>query len=502
LDDNKEIKKEQQTSYRQIIKATSIFGGVQVFNVIITIIRSKFIAILLGPAGMGIAGLLNSTIGLVGGLTNFGLGTSAVKDVAAAHATGNNVRISLVILVLRRLVWITGLLGMLLTIILSPWLSKLTFGNQKYTLAFIWLSITLLFNQLSSGQLVVLQGLRKLQYLAKADLTGSLLGLFISVPLYFFYGIDAIVPAIILTSLAFLIRSWYFSNKVKVTPEKISLEITFHEGKSMLVMGFMLSLNGLITLAVSYILKIYISKTGGIAQVGLYNAGFAIVNTYVGLVFTAMSTDYYPRLASVAHDNKQSEQLINQQAEIAILILAPIIIIFIAFIKWIIIILYSAKFLVINDMILWAVLGIFFKATSWPIAFIFLAKGESKLFFVSELIANTYLLLFNLLGYKFMGLMGLGISFLITYIIYLIQIYLIGKIKYNFSFHPQFIIILIVQLIMASTSYWIIKVLKSPFSFIIESIIIAISLLYSLNELDKRIKLKLIFQNLIINRRN
>jgi O-antigen/teichoic acid export membrane protein len=143
--------KEQQSSYRQIMKATSIFGGVQVFQVIIQVIRSKFVAILLGPAGMGITGLLTSTIGFISGLTNFGIGTSAVKDIAAASNTENQIRIATKVIVLRRLVWITGILGALLTLVLSPLLSQLTFGNRKYTFAFIWISITLLFTQLSSG---------------------------------------------------------------------------------------------------------------------------------------------------------------------------------------------------------------------------------------------------------------------------------------------------------------------------------------------------------------
>ena len=53
---------EQQSSYRQIMKATSIFGGVQVFQIFFQVIRSKFIAVLIGPVGMGIVGLLTSTL--------------------------------------------------------------------------------------------------------------------------------------------------------------------------------------------------------------------------------------------------------------------------------------------------------------------------------------------------------------------------------------------------------------------------------------------------------
>lgn len=129
----------------------------------------------------------------------------------------------------------------------------------------------------------------------------------------------------------------------------------------MLKMGFMISLSGLITLGASYILRIYISNTGGVNDVGLYNAGFAILIHMLDWYCFAAFTDLYPRLASVANNNDLCKNTINQQAEIAILILAPIIIAFIVFANWAVILLYSNKFTPINDMILWAALGMFLK---------------------------------------------------------------------------------------------------------------------------------------------
>jgi len=478
------------------MKATSLFGGVQVFQIIIQVIRSKFIAVLLGPTGMGIAGLLNSTIALIGGLTNFGLKTSAVKNVAEANATGNKTRVATIIIVLKRLVWITGTLGTVVTLILSSWLSKITFGNTEYTLAFVWISITLLLKQLTTGQLVILQGLRKLQYLAKANLLGSFLGLIITVPIYYFYGIDGIVPGIIITATISLILTWYFSHKIKIEPVKVSPLRTFAESKNMLTMGFMISLSGLITLGVSYIVRIFISNKGGVDQVGLYSAGFAIINIYVGLVFTAMGTDYYPRLSAVAHSNELCKKTINQQAEIAILILAPIIIVFLVFIKWIVIILYSNKFIAIDGMIHWAALGMLFKAASWSIAFILLAKGASKLFFYNELITNLYILGLNLLGYFWGGLTGLGVSFMIGYLLYLIQVFFLSKIKYNFKFNVDFINIFIIQFSLALICFIVVKVIDKPYSYIIGIILIIISSWYSYKELDKRIGMKAIAVNI------
>lgn len=480
---------DEKSSYRQIIKATSLFGGVQIFNILITIVRTKFIAILLGPLGMGISGLLTSTTSFISGLTNFGLSTSAVRDISSAYGSKDNERIIRTVSVFRKLVWITGLFGMIITIVLSPLLSQMTFGNSDYTIAFILISITLLINQVSAGQFVLLRGMRQLNYLAKSSLAGSSLGLLTVIPLYYVYGINGIVPAIIITAVTQLILTWYFANKLNVRLISITLKETLYEGKSMMKLGFFISLSGLINLGISYLVRIFISNTGGIEQVGLYNAGFTLINTYVGLIFSAMSTDYYPRLSAVANNKEKCKILINQQSEVALLILGPLITSFIIFIQWIIILLYSTRFLDITQMIHFAILGTLFKAGSWAISYLFLAKADTRLYFWNELAANLYLLLFNIAGYYYGGLTGLGLSYLISYIVYFFQVYFVAKFKFKFNFRKDFIKIIITQLLFVILSFLTIKTFKDYISYLIGSFIIIFSVLFSFSELDKRINL-------------
>ncbi len=488
---------EQKGSYRQIVKATSLFGGVQFFQIVISVIRSKFVAILLGPAGMGIVGLLTATTGLVAGLTNFGLGTSAVKNISEANATNDRDRVTTVITVLRRLVWVTGILGALVTLIFSPFLSQFTFGNKEYTLAFAWISITLLLSQLSTGELVLLQGLRRLQQLAKANVYGSLAGLIITIPLYYWFGMKGIVPVIIITAFATLFFTWYFTRDIEMKKQGVSRATAVLEGKNMMVMGFMISMSGLISLMVAYVIRIFINRTGDVADVGYYTAGFTIINTYVGMVFTAMGTDYYPRLSLVATDNKQCKEHINQQSEIALLILAPILIGFLVFINWAVILLYSNQFLAITGMVYWATLGIFFKALSWAIAFVFLAKGASKLFFWNELAGSIHGLVFSIFGYHLGGLTGLGVAFSAGYLLYFIQVYTIAKIKYRFSFDPSLMRIFCIQFLLALSCFAVVNLIKAPYFYLFGIILIGISGWYSFNELEERIGIKEIIKNSI-----
>lgn len=439
----------KKNSYQQIFKATSIFGGVQIVNIIILIIKSKFIAVFLGPVGMGVSALLTSSTGFITALTHFGLGVSAVKNVAVANSSGDEKKLGQTIAVFRKLVWFTGLLGFVITLLLAPWLSELAFGNRDYTFAFMFISITLLLTQISDGQTVILRGTRRIQYMAKSSMIGSLIGLLISIPLFYFLGNKGITPSIVLTAISALIVTWYYSRKVHVPKVKIDSKLLYNEGKDMLKMGFLISLSGLITLGTSYIMRIFISNNGGIADVGLYNAGFAIIGTYVGLVFTAMGTDYYPRLAAVSNDNSKCRDEINQQAEIALLILAPILIIFLVFINYAVVLLYSKQFTAVTAMVQWAAVGIFFKSTSWALGIVFISKGDSKVFFWNELITNIYLLAFNVIGYHYGGLTGLGISFLIGYMLHMLQMYLVTRKLYDFSFDKNFIRIFVIQFSLA-----------------------------------------------------
>ena len=477
---------DHKTSYRQIVKSTSLFGGVQVFTIIFAIIRTKFIAILLGPAGIGIVGLLNSTISFISALTNFGLERSAVKNIALSNAHNDKGKISLTVSILRKLVWITGIFGALITIIFSSSISELTFGNKDYSSAFVWLSITLLVNQISIGQTVVLRGMQKLRFMAKSSLWGSLLGLIVSVPIYYFWGLDGIVPAIIISSLFALFISFHYSSKVGINTINPNNDEFYQEGRDMLKMGLILSLSSLIVLAESYLVRIYIRQTGSIEDVGFYNAGIAIVNTYFGVIFVALTTDYYPKLAAIANDFKKSTLLMNQQSEMTILLIAPILVVFLTFIKPIVIILYSKEFLPINEMILWAALGIYFKAASWALGVIFISKGDVKTLFLSELSATLIMLILNLAGYKYLGLEGLGISFFLAFIFAYIQTFTIVKFKYSFSYSIQFYKIYFIHLTLGIMSFFVMRYVSNPINYYLGIIIILISLAYSLKLLEKR----------------
>ena len=486
---------DNQQSYRKVLNATSLFGGVQVINIIISLVRSKVIALLIGPIGMGISNLLLTTMELINGLTNLGLERSAVKDISLANTNSNSKSVAKTISILKKLVWLTITIGIILMIALSPWLSEIAFGNKDYTISFIWISIALLFKQLSSSQLAILQGLRKLQYLAKANLLGNFIGLLITLPLYYFFRIDAIVPAIIIATFMSFIFTYYYSQKLDIAPVAISRKEAVSEGKGMINLGVMLSLSSMITLLVAYIIRIYIGSSNeteelGLIDVGLYSAGFVILNSYVGIIFNAMGTDYFPRLSEIANDIIKLRKTVLEQAIVAILLITPIIVVFLAFAPLIIVILYSNEFSPIVAMVTWGILGMIFKAVSWSMGYMIIAKGDSKVFIKTAIGFNAILLLINIVGYHYGGLEGIGISFFIYYIIHFITIRIITYYRYDFYFEKGFYKIFTFTVIMCFLAFSITLIPSSILKNSLMIGLIVVSCWYSYKELDKKIGVK------------
>ncbi|TDS13692.1 oligosaccharide flippase family protein [Sphingobacterium paludis] len=474
------------SSYKQIFKATSIYGGVQVFLILISIVRSKLVAILLGPLGIGVMTMFTSTITLLTGFTSFGLGTSTIRDIAEANQKNDEDELHETASIVDRLFWITGLFGALVTLILSPYLSKITFGNYDYSWSFAILSVTLLLGQLTLSKNVFLQGMRRIKFLALSNVIGAAVSLVITIPLYYLYGQNGIVPALIITAFATLAVTQVYYSKLRIKIKRIAFKELFKQGSNMLKLGFILGLSSLMLALFSHLIRLFIAQTGSMVDLGLYNAGFMIVNSYVGMVFTAMSTDYFPRLSAISDNLKEANTVINQQALIGVLILAPILCIFVVGVRWGILILYTNEFLSMDSMLIWAAFGMLFKVASWAISFIFIAKGDSRVFFWNETLANVYLLIFNCAGYYFDGLRGLGISFFFIYAVYLLQVSIVAKRIYGIQLNAEFMRIFIIQLCCFIPCLVMMIVIENSYKYI--SIIFAIaSFAFSFRILDAKL---------------
>ena len=452
------MENKEETNYRNIFKALSLFGGVQIIVILFGILRTKIIALTVGPVGVGSIGLYLTAITLFFSVFNLGIGASAVKLLSENYFSDNKMQFTKSIFVLNRLTLITAIIGFVFMLSFAPFLSKWSFGNQEHTWSFVFLSTIILFESYNSRNLAILQGLRELKILGKVSIYGSVFGTVISIPLYILFRIDAIIPSIIIIYLSNFLLSYVYTKKLHLNTDSFTYSETKTFFKGYVTLGIAMTISSILVYVVSYFVKLYLSDKGGLKVVGLYQAGWAIVTGYVGLIFTAMSKDYYPRLASVNSDNLQVSKIANQQIEIGLLIISPIIMIFLLFVNQIVIILYSSEFLLIKNMMIWSLIGMFFKLLSWSISYIFLAKGLSKYFVIYEILGNVFTLIVSILGYKYFGLEGLGLGFLATNIFYLILVYYFSTSIFDFKFSNESIRFFVLNLFICILAVLFIRI--------------------------------------------
>lgn len=483
-----QIKQAERSRYRSSFGATVLFSGVQVYQILIRIIKSKFVALFIGPAGMGIQSLLHSTTDTIAAATNLGLKISSVKTISAANRDGNRELIAKTVTAQRRLIWVTGLVGMLVCAFFAPIWSQISFGNSDYVLAFILVSSIILLDQLNKGELSLLQGMQQKKQLAKANVIGQTLNALITIPLYYFFGVKAIVAALVLGSLISLVISLNYSRKVRIEKVQMSWRETFSLGQEMIKLGFFLSLQFLMQTIVVWVIRNYVSACGGIDEVGLYTAGTAIVTTYIGLVFASIATDYFPRLASTK-SNEEIVLSVRTQAEITILLLAPLVVAFLVFIKPVIILLYSDRFLPIESMMYWSIGAVLLQAMGWAASYTLLAKAKPSVFFLNEVVSTAWGLPIKLLCYKFWGLTGFGMATLIVYALYLVQVLLVTRklfgIRYGYSLWGLFFLLNIPVVVTV-----VLKLqLPELMSYMVGSILLMIVGVYSFYRLNKKMDL-------------
>lgn len=471
------------------MKGTAIFGGVQVFNILIGLAKSKVAAVFLGTDGVGIFGLFTSVLELIRNITGLGLNISGVREIS--YHAANEVELTRTVNIVRRLCWLTGVLGMVSMLVLAPWLSQWTFNNSDYTVSFMILSTVPLLQALSFGQLAVLQGMRRLQQLAKSNLYGGLIGLLFLVPLYWWLGVQGIVPLIVISAAGTLCFSHYFANKLKIEHIVLTFRQTRTMGMAMIKLGVLLTLSAFLASLINYGIRIFITNVGSLTDVGLFTAGTTIVVSYIGLVFSAMGADFFPRLSAARDDNAKMGEMANQQAEIGVLLLTPMIIVFMVFAPFILELLYSSSFIPVAPMLRWMMLGVLLQASSWPLAFVILAKANNKMYMFKEVGYCIYLLIFSLLGYHFYGITGLGMGYVATYVCSLIQNVIINKVLYNITLNRDYFKVLIPNILFTTMMFAIVVCLDNTFwLYLLGGAILAVSITFSYCTLDKRIGIK------------
>ena len=427
-------KKKESTTYKHIFKYTGLLGSVQMLSVLISMVRNKCAAWLVGTIGFGLYDLYGRTLELIGNATNFGISLSAVRRLSKLYDRNDEAGMTRYVKIIRTWSLLTGLLGMVLCLVLAPWLSRLTMGNAEHTVAYSWLSISILCSTVYGGELSILKGTRQLGKIAGISSICAIATLLITVPCYYFWRFDGVVPALIATTAATLLI--HLHRSTRIFPYRITLRLVaaWREGNHLLRLGTAYVAAGIIASGAEMLVRVFISNIEGVAKVGLYAAGFTLTVSYARMVFVALDADYFPRLSSVVGQRDRANHLANKQIDVLVLLMAPFLICFALLLPVVVRVLYTEHFLCVIQMVLCSLFYMYFKAIYTPIAYFSLAKGDSVVYFVMETAYSIVFAACVMVGYRYGNLNGAGFGLVAANLFDLLALYAVYSRRYGFRF--------------------------------------------------------------------
>lgn len=422
---------EKNNSYSHILKYTGLFGGVQGLIMLLGLVRNKLVALMLGPQGVGVVAIFSSASRLMCDTTSLGIPVSAVREISKAHEHGDPKAVERVICVFRSWCVLTAVAGTLLCAVLAPLLSRWAFSFGNHAMHFVFLSPAVGFSIVTACETAVLKATRRLRSLALLSVLTVVAALVLSLPVYYFFNLSGVVPVLVLVAAAQVVITVGFS--YKLYPLRLSARAAmFREGFGFVRVGMAFVVGGVMGSMAEFVIRSYLNNVGQSDMLGLYNAAYMLVVSYAGVVFTAMETDFFPRLSAVEGPGRQLNDLVNRQIEVTLLLVSPLLTVFILAMPLLLPLLYSGKFMPVLPMIQVAALAMLARAMFLPVEYISLSRADSVTFLALELASAVMLVGFVVAGYEAAGLFGTGVAMTLSAFCELVVACVCCRLRYGY----------------------------------------------------------------------
>ena len=403
-------------SFARILRSSALMGGAQVATLALAFVRTKVIAQLLGPAGVGLAGVITSFNGNVSTFAAWGLGTSGVRMIASAPAEHRSAKQAAVCKFGLILTWVS----LLATLLLFVPTTYLTFGNGRYALEFLIGGMAVPCIVANTIWSATLQASGSVKSLAGAQLAAAIVGLVGGLPAIYFFGSVGIAVSLFLAAAVPMAFTWYVARSLYAADNASPMA---DDAKTLLAMGGSLMVVGLSAQLSAYFVRFIIisghgeATASGLADAGYYQAALAVAGSLPALVLNAMGTDFFPRVAA-AKDELEAKELSERQIQAGLLLALPIFTGLLTMNQAGMRILYADKFDAALPLLDWMIWGVFLRILAWPLGYWMLARGAPRTVVIVELFSNLLMALLPLGLIPRYGLAGAAMAFFAGYLTY------------------------------------------------------------------------------------
>jgi antigen flippase len=464
-----------------MLKATSAIAGGRLVTIFIAICRTKILAILLGPAGMGVVNLVGSSVDLARVLFAFGLDGATVRKVAEAATIDDPALLDQVYRVAARTALFIGSAACLAIAAVSPLLSAKILGTADHFWWFALAGCSLICTPLLGVQLAFLQGMKQTRSLAICQIIASTVGALLTISLVATMGKIGAIMALLPVSVASLAIHHHFLKHHRPAIEVPRHFNQFQESRKLLKFGSGFAINGIWLVTAGWLnlifIRTYYGEARGVLQVGLYGAASTLANFYISILITSMATEFYPSLIQVARDRNAFNRLLNQQTMLSIGLGVPATLGMLACAPLILSLLYSREFIPGSELMRWLLVGMTIRFVTIPLGITLLAVGSPRMIALSELAMGTVMVIMSYVMLQIHGLTGLGMAMVITNLLQLIGLLWVCR-RLGVFWNPRTTQIVVITLVVALSVLAICTQSEQPARYLAAGVIIGAHALY------------------------
>ncbi len=410
-----------------LIKTSMLSAVATLIKILSGFIITKVIAVYIGPSGLALIGQLQNFIMLVKTVAGDFLKT-AITKYTAEYENDENKKYDLWSSSFK-LAFILNFVVLMGLIYFSNDLSYYLFHTLEYAFVFKILAISLPFFVSNTILLAILNGQKQIKQYIFLNIVLSIVSLFIVIILSVLYEVKgALVAYVVSQAIVFFITLIYLRKETWLKLKLFLFSVRKENIKKLL--GFaIITLSAVLASNTSMIyIRNYISDTYSMSDAGYWQGVWLLSQVALSLITTSLATYFLPTLSVLTNKKALNKELTN-----AIYLIIPIAIVIsfgMYFLReYIIIVLYSDKFMPMNQLFLWQMVGNVIKVLSWLFGYILVAKAMVKYTVATEILFAVTFIVSSIYFMRLCGLVGVTYAYAVSSLLHLIVVSFIYKFK-------------------------------------------------------------------------
>jgi PST family polysaccharide transporter len=401
---------------RSALTATGIIGAGSLASVGLSILTAKVYAVLIGPDGVGLLGLMQSLVMITAIAAGLGLNTAVIRSATEAsnaqRATAGSISAAA-----RLVAWCTGTIAGAFFVFLREPIARLALGTPEAASQVVVLAPAVVCSVAASVEVAILTSAGRIRSVTAVHVFTYFVAATAGIGLVAAFGVNGLAPAIVITAVAQVVAS------ITLNHGRDGIFGSWSDfrapARSLLREGRWFAASQLSNVGVQLAIPIVVLHALTTGDVGLYRASTTISIGYLSFFLASLTYDYLPRAAG-AQDGDALRELIEGRMRLVAALAVPLILALLASGDFVLTALYSAEFGSAVSVLSWHLVGDLLRLPAWVLSFALMAKAPGRMYLGLEVLIGAVLLTTTAAGLRLFDLPGTGVAYAATQAVYLL----------------------------------------------------------------------------------